>query len=91
MWYNKYENILGKGADNVQSLDNEKMYTNILASALCMVQQFDEIIGEIDAVSNYSKYTQYIKDKLDSILDWEDKQFLDDLNEVLKEIEASEG
>ena len=75
----------------MQSLDNEKMYTNILASALCIVQQFDEIIGEIDAVSNYSKYTQYIKDKLDSILGWEDKQFLDDLNEVLKEIEASEG
>ena len=75
----------------MQSLDNEKKYINILANALCIVEKCGEIIGEIDAASNYSKYSQYIKDKLDSILVWDDKQFLDDLNHILEEIEASDG
>lgn len=75
----------------MQSLDNEKMYINILASTLSIVQKNDDTIGEIDAASNYSKYAQYIKRKLDSILVWEDKQFLDDLNHILEEIEVSES
>ena len=82
--------MLGKEADDVQSLDYEKMYMNILASSLCIVQKHDGIIREIDAASNYTKYAQYIKNKLDSILVWEDKRFLADLNQVLEEIETSE-
>ncbi len=86
-----YEKILGKEADNVQSLNSEKMYINILASSLGIVQKYDWMIGEIDAAINYSKYAMYIIKKLDSCLVWDDDQFLDELKHILEEIETSMG
>lgn len=75
----------------MQSLDNEKWYINILASALSIVEECDEIIGEIDAASNYSKYSQDMKNKLDSILSWEDIKFLENLANILEEIKTLDG
>lgn len=72
-------------------MDNERKYLNILASSLCIVHKYDLIIGEIDAASNYPKYAQYIKDKLDCIFVREDNHFLEELNHILEEIEVLEG
>lgn len=83
--------MLGKGGDNVQSLDNEIEFLNILASSLSLVHKGDLIIGEIDAASNYLRYAQYIKDKADLILVLDDSHLLKELKHILKEIEESKG